>query len=141
MKYRILEDEATADLAIEAYGNNLREAFENSARAICESISDTSKIDEQEIKLVNKKAKTIEMLLYEFLEEILYFHDADNLVFKKVIVKELDEKIPSISAIFYGENFDKKKHSAKSHIKAITYHKMVILKEKGKATIRFIVDV
>ena len=141
MDYRILEDDATADLAIEAYGNNLRQAFENSAMAICESISDTSKIDEQEIKLVNKKAENIQMLLYEFLEEILYFHDSDNLVFKRVIVQELDEKNPSISAIFYGENFDKKKHESKAHIKAITYHKMSIIKEKGKAIIKFIVDI
>ncbi len=141
MDYRILEDEATADLAIEAYGNNLRQAFENSAKAICDSISDTSKIEEQEIKLVNKKAENLQMLLYEFLEEILYFHDADNLVFKRVIVQELDEKTPSISAIFYGENFDKKKHASKAHIKAITYHKMSIIKEKGNVIIKFIVDV
>ena len=57
MKYEYLEDEATADLAIKAYGKTLKEAFENSANAVCNAIWDIKKIDEQEIKLVKKKIR------------------------------------------------------------------------------------
>lgn len=141
MKYEYLEDEATADLAIKAYGKTLKESFENSASAVCNAISDTKKIDEQEIKLVKKKSDNINMLLYEFLEEILFLHDSENLIFKRIIVDELDEKNNSISAIFYGETFDAKKHVPKAHIKAITYFDMQIKKEKNEFVIKFIADV
>ncbi|MFA5333022.1 MAG: archease [Candidatus Nanoarchaeia archaeon] len=141
MKYEYLEHEATADLAIKAYGKTLKEAFENSANAICNAISETKKIDEQEIKLVKKSSENLKMLLYEFLEELLFLHDSENLIFKRVIIDELDEKTNSLSAIFYGEPFEPKKHIPKSNIKAITYFDMQIKKENGNFAIKFIADV
>jgi SHS2 domain-containing protein len=81
------------------------------------------------------------MLLHDFLEEILFLQDSENLIFKRVVVDELDEKSNSISAIFYGESFDNKKHLAKAHIKAITYFDMQVIKEKKGFVIKFIADV
>ncbi|MDD2678757.1 MAG: archease [Candidatus Nanoarchaeia archaeon] len=141
MKYEYLIDEATADLAIKAYGETLKEAFENSALAVCEAICETENIDEQEIKLVKKKADNLKMLLYDFLEEIIFLHDAENMVFKRAEIDEFDEKNCFLSAVFFGENFDNKKHVPKAHIKAITYFDMGIENEKNKAAIKFIVDV
>jgi SHS2 domain-containing protein len=141
MKYEYLENEATADLAVKAYGKTLKEAFENSASAVCNSICETKKIDEQEIKLVKKKSQSIKMLLHDFLEELLFLHDSENLVFKRVIIDEFDEKNNCLSAIFYGESFDIKKHTPKAHIKAITYFDMQIKNEKGGFIIKFIADI
>ena len=141
MKFEYLKDEATADLAIKSYGKNLKEAFENSASAVCEAICDIKTIDEQEIKLVKKSSKDLKMLLYDFLEEIIFLQDSENLVFKRVKIDEFDELNPRLSAVFYGETFDKTKHVAKTHIKAITYFDMAISMEKGKVGIKFVVDV
>ena len=81
------------------------------------------------------------MLLHDFLEEILFFQDTENLIFRRIIIDELDEKNCSLSAIFYGENFDSKKHVSKSQIKAITYFDMQIKKEKETYVIKFIADI
>ena len=141
MKYEYLENEATADLAIKAYGKTMKEAFENSANAVCNAICGIENINEQEIKLAKKKSQNLKMLLHDFLEEILFLQDSENLVFKRVIVDELDEKKFSISAIFYGETFEQKKHIPKAHIKAITYFDMQIKNEKGGFVIKFIADI
>ena len=47
-KYKILEDVAIADIAIEAYGKNLNELFENSALAIFEESANLKNIKEKE---------------------------------------------------------------------------------------------
>jgi SHS2 domain-containing protein len=141
MKYEYLDNEATADLAIKAYGKTLKEAFENSAGAVCNAICEIKTIEEQEIKLVKKKSQNLKMLLHDFLEEILFLLDSENMVFKRVIVDELDEKEFSISAIFYGEIFEQKKHIPKAHIKAITYFDMQIKKAKDRFVIKFVADI
>ena len=49
-KYKILEDVAIADIAIEAYGKNLEELFENSALAIFEESANLKNIKEKEMR-------------------------------------------------------------------------------------------
>lgn len=141
MDYEYLEEGATADLAIKAKGKTLKEAFENSAKAVINAISEASKVSPIEMIMVEKKAGNLKMLLYDFLEEIIFLHDANGLVFNSARIDEFDEKNNSLSAVFFGEQFDIKKHEPKAHIKAITYFDMEIKKEKGKAIIKFIVDV
>lgn len=140
MKFEYLEDEATADLAIKAYGKDLREAFENTALALINAIVEPSSVEEQEVKYVSKQAKDIKSLLYDFLEEVLYFHDAEGLVFKTIRVEELNKKTNMIKAVFRGEPFNQDKHEAKNNIKAITYFGMEIKKDKEECVIQVTVD-
>ena len=71
-KYKFLEDVAIADIAYEAYGKNLNELFENAALAIFELSANLNTIDSRqkvEFELENQK---IDILLYDFLSEILF---------------------------------------------------------------------
>lgn len=138
--FEYLENEATADLAIVARGKTLKKAFENSAKAVSNAIVDVDSVDGQEMKFVNKKAKNITSLLYDFLEEIIFYLDTESLVFSKIEIKDFDEKNNELSAVFNGEVFDKKKHIPKNNVKAITYHEMSIKKKQDFFEIKFIVD-
>lgn len=140
MKYEFLEDEATADIAIVAYGKTMKQAFENVALAVINVMVDPTTVEEQEIKYVTKTAKDLKALLYDFLEDIVYYNDAENLMFKTVKVEELDKSNNTIKAVFKGEPFDSNRHEARNHVKAITYFGMEINKTKKGCVIKVTLD-
>jgi len=46
-----------------------------------------------------------------------------------------------LKAKIWGEKFNEKKHSQKLGVKAITYHMMEISEERGRYTVKFILDI
>jgi len=141
-KYKILEDIAIADIAIESYGKNLNELFENSAFAIFEETADLKKISKKEKKTINLESNKIEDLLFDFLSEILFLKDTYSIVFKKskVTIKEKQNKF-SLKAELDGENIDRNKHGLRNDIKAITLHMFKVEKTKTGYKALVIVDV
>jgi len=142
MKYKILEDIAIADIAIEAYGKDLNELFENSALAIFEESSNIKKINEKEKKTIKLKAKNVEDLLFDFLSEILFLKDAFSIIFKKSIIKiNQKNKKYILNANLSGEKIDRKKHELRNDIKAITLHMFKVEKTKQGYKSLVVVDV
>ena len=118
--------EATADIGIKAYGENLNEAFENAGMAIFNIISDTSDISpirEIEFEIVSEDEVS---LLYDYLEELLFYHEVEFMLFSEFHV-EIDENL-HLKAIIKGEEIDWQKHERKTEIKAITFHMMEVKK-------------
>ena len=140
MSYEYLDYEATADLAVRAAGKTLKEAFESAGEALINAMAETGSVEEQEIKLVDKKAEDLESLLYDFLEDIVYFHDAENIIFKSVKITDFNAKNNSLRAVLKGEIFNASKHEAKNSVKAVTYFGMKIVKKKNCYEISFTVD-
>ena len=141
-KYKILEDIAIADIAIEAYGKNLDELFGNSALAIFEESADINKIDVKEKKTIKLGAKNIGDLLFDFLSEILFLKDTYSMIFRKSSIK-ISKKTDgySINAELFGEKIDAKKHELRNDIKAITLHMFSVEKTKEGYTALVVVDV
>ena len=141
-KYKILEDIAIADIAIEAYGKNLDELFENSAYAIFEESADIKKIDAKEKKTIKLGAKNIGDLLFDFLSEILFLKDTYSMIFRKSSIK-ISKKTDgySINAELFGEKIDAKKHELRNDIKAITLHMFSVEKTKEGYKALVVVDV
>lgn len=118
--------EATADIGLRAYGNDLNEAFENAGLAIFNIISDTSLIiPERKIEFEVASEDDVS-LLYDFLEELLFYHETEFMLFSRFDV-EIDEKF-HLKALIYGEEIDWNRHERKTEIKAITFHKMEVNK-------------
>ena len=141
-KYKILEDVAIADIAIEAYGKNLNELFENSALAIFEESANLKNIKEKEKKSIKINAKNIEDLLYDFLSEILFLKDTYSIIFKKSKIKiQKKGKKYHLNAELYGEKIDRERHELGNDIKAITLHMFKIEKTKKGYKGMIVVDV
>lgn len=140
-KFKILEH--ISDVEFEAYGETLKEAFENAAFAVSETMTDTRRINPKIKKEINIISEDKESLLYDFLENILYFFGAENLVFSKFKIKELkkEKNKYKLKAEFYGEKFNLKKHEPRTEIKAITYHTMKIGKKNNKYFVHVLVDI
>lgn len=118
--------DVTADIGFYAYGNNLNEAFENAGLAIFNIISDTSSIDAKLEKTFEITSEDEVSLLYDYLEELLFFHEVDFMLFSDF---KVDIKIDSqyhLQATIKGEPINWNIHERKSEIKAITYHLMSV---------------
>lgn len=141
-KYKILEDVAIADIAIEAYGKNLNELFENSALAIFEESANLKNVKEKEKRSIKINAKNIEDLLYDFLSEILFLKDTYSIIFKKSKIKiQKKGKKYHLNAELYGEKIDRERHELGNDIKAITLHMFKIEKTKKGYKGMIVVDV
>jgi len=132
MKYRLLEH--TADALVEIYGKNLDELFANAAFALFDQITDISKVEpigELGLKL---EAESREQLLVDFLQELLFVHDTENLVFSEFVVRTDGRKL---DAVVRGQEFDEDKHSKRSVVKGVTYHRLEFDDKAGTLTVLF----
>lgn len=141
-KYKILEDVALADIAIEANGKDLNELFENCAFAIFEESATVSKISGKEKKTINLNAKNENDLLFDFLSEILFLKDTHSMIFKSSKVKVEKKKAGyALHAELAGEKINQKKHELHNDIKAITLHMFTVEKTAKGWKALFVVDV
>ncbi|MEM5836564.1 MAG: archease [Candidatus Aenigmatarchaeota archaeon] len=122
-------DITTADVAFEAYGKDLNELFANSALAMFEVMINTKQIERKVERKVEVEGSDLESLMFNWLNELLIFVDSENLAFSEFEV-EVDEENFKLKAICRGEVMDRNRHETRTHVKACTYHKMEIKKNK-----------
>lgn len=135
--------EHTADVLIAAHGQNMEEAFENAALAMFEVMTDTSKIAPTIEDKVEVEAEDEYALLYSWLEALLVKFDVNGVAYCKFKVSNFEEKPEGFSLIatIWGEKFNPEKHPQKVGVKAVTYHRMEIIKEFDNVTLEFILDI
>jgi len=140
-KFEFLEH--TADVYIAAHGKNMEEALENAALAMFEVMTDTEKINPAQEDSVEVEAEDEYALLYSWLEALLVDFEVKNTVYSKFKITSLEETSDGfkIKAAIWGEKFNPEKHPQKVAVKAITYHRMEIIKEIDKVTLEFILDI
>ena len=134
--YKLIEGITSADYAYEITGNNLSELFENAALALTSAMVKLDTINPKTRKAINLKAATVDKLLYDFLDEVLFIKDTDNFLSAKV---KAEVKLPSqkdktykVNAILFGEEIDQVKHKLGNDVKAITYHNFSVKQETGQ---------
>ena len=122
--------DVTADIGFYAYGNNLNEAFENAGLALFNITSKSFEITSED------KVS----LLYDFLEELLFLHEIEFMLFSefKVMIDKIDDGY-HLSATIEGEDINWDKHYRGDEVKAITFHKMNIV-EGNAVKLSAIVD-
>ena len=140
-KFEYLEH--TADVYVAAHGKTLEEAFENAALAMFEVMTDTDKINATIEHHVVVEAEDEFALLYSWLEALLVNFETKNIIYSDFKIAGVEETKEGfrIKAAMWGEKFNAEKHAQKIGVKAVTYHRMEILKEFNKVTLEFILDI
>ncbi len=131
----------TADVLFEAYGKTLNELFKNSALALEETQTNLKDIKQKEKRKINLKNKTVEMLLFDFLQELIYLKDAEYILFSKFDIKIKKNKTFKLTAILKGEKINTKKHELKVDVKAVTLHQFYVKKLKNIWKAHIILDI
>lgn len=129
--------EVTADIGFRAYGENINEAFENAGMAIFNIISNTDYITPSREISFELTSEDEVSLLYDYLEELLFYHEVEFMLFSEFHV-EIDDNL-NLKATIKGEAMDWDKHERKTEIKAITFHKMDV-KRTDHVELQAIVD-
>ena len=140
MPYKFIEEVTIADTAIEATGKTLTELFKSSAEAIITSLANPKTIKPAKEKKIKIKADTIDRLLFEFLEELIYLKDKNSIVFNSIEVK-VNEKEKIAEAIIKYDKIKKEKQELKQDIKAITMHYFLVQQTKDGWKANFVVDI
>jgi SHS2 domain-containing protein len=135
--FEILEH--TADIGLRAFGSDLAEAFVNAARGMVSLIIDPETIREVLSRELEVKAKDKEVLLVEWLNELLYFFDTEFLLFKRFEIIRISET--EIRARCYGEKVDKTRHILKMGIKSTTYHLLRVEKKSDGYLVQVLLDI
>ena len=139
--YKFLEH--TADAYVAAYGKDLAKAFENAAVAMFDVMTEVEKINPLTEDHVEARGHDEQELLYSWLEALLVRSEINGMLYSRFEVSELnhDSNGFRIKAKIWGEKFDAERHLQKVGIKAVTYHRMEIIKTPGKVTLKFILDI
>ena len=122
--------DVTADIGFYAYGNNLNEAFENAGLALFNIISKTDNIEPIATKSFEITSEDKISLLYDFLEELLFLHEIDFMLFSQfsISINKIDDEY-HLNAIIKGDEINWDKYYRGDEVKAITFHKMNIIEE------------
>lgn len=140
-KFEFLEH--TADVYIRAFGKSMEEAYANSALAMFEVMTDTDKIAQTKQENLEVEAEDQYALLYNWLENLLVKFETEGMFYSKFEItdwKETEENF-TFKAKIWGEKYDAQKHPQKVGVKAVTYHRMMIIREKDSAVLEFILDI
>ena len=119
----------TADIGIIAYGVDLKQTFANAATGLFSLITDLDKVVEVTYRDIELTAPDMESLLVDWLNELVYIFDVENMLFKRFDVSQLDQNW--LKARVYGEKVDAARHEIKLGVKAATYHMLQIVSNNG----------
>ena len=119
----------TADIGIVAYGANIKQAFANAAWALFSVITELDDVAEVLHRDIELTAPDQESLLVEWLNELIYLFDTENIIFKRFDINQLSQT--HIKARCYGSKVNSSKYKIKTGIKAATYHMLKIEKGNG----------
>ena len=139
MKFSYEEGGPTADLTVKSWGETLEEAFENAALAMFNAMTPLGGIEKTEKITFTIEGDDLGSLLFNFLDELLYHHEVDLIVFSSFDI-ELDQNNNKLTAVCHGDRFNLEKHSQGIAIKAVTFHNMKIDKVANGWTIFVVLD-
>jgi SHS2 domain-containing protein len=143
MPYTYLEDVGTADIAFEATGRDLRQLFAAAADATINVMIDNfDAIESRETRQIELSNDNVEMLLFDFLQELIYFKDARRLLLR-ARETQIDQKGETyfLKAKVAGERLDDTRHQQRADVKAVTLHGFSVEKHDGGWKAKVLLDI
>ena len=143
MPYHYLEEIGTADIAFEATGRDLSELFTAAADATMNVMIDNlDAIELRETRQIKLSNDEIDMLLFDLLQELIYFKDAKRLLLRirDVQIDKKEEKY-LLKAKGAGELLDETRHHQRVDVKAVTLHGFSVEKEDGGWKAKVLLDI
>lgn len=134
MPYELIDH--TADVGIKVNAKTLEGLFIDSAMGMFEIVGHHHTGVDQKVE-ISLKSDMLEDLLHDWLSELLYIYETDNIAFSKFKFRKLDETHLKVTA--YGEMVEPEK--AKTEIKAVTYHNLKVKKNKKGYGVAIIFDI
>ena len=132
----------TADVFFVAKAPTLPELFRECAIAVEETMVEVSQVRPKVKTKILGESEKIELLLFDFLDELLFFKDYKQLLFSKfeIDITQKNGKY-SLHCIAHGEKLDIVRHKPKVDVKAITMHEFKVEQVKDGWKAKVLVDI
>lgn len=143
MPYKFIDNVSIADVAFEATGATLEEMFTSAGEALMNTqVKDLSAVSAKEKRGFTLEKKDEETLLHAFLQELIYYKDADLLLFREYKLKvERSENGLKMTASLKGERINQKKHELLVDVKAVSWHMFKVAHDESGWKAFVILDV
>lgn len=131
--------EHTADLGLRVRAADLDTLFREAALGLFAMIvEDVATIQPTRRVDVTLPADDLDYLLFDWLKKLLFYFDADHLLFAR-----FDVQIGGIglTATIWGEPLDRSRHELQHEVKAITYHNLKVVQTAEGWEAEVIVDI
>lgn len=129
MPYAYADDIAVADVAFHAWGRTLAELFHAAADATTHAMVDNpDAITPVEQRSFALQDDHLDLLLLQFLQELVYYKDAERLLLRvqHVTVTRQGEGF-ALHAQTTGETINPEKHELGADVKAVTLHRLQVV--------------
>jgi SHS2 domain-containing protein len=121
----------TGDIGIRVWGGSVEEVMRLAALAFTEAVVDAATVREAETFEMSCRAAAPDLLLHEFLSELLYQFDV-----RGRLVRDADVAVTRcedgwrLEARTRGEQLDAARHHPKVLVKGVTYHALTVVETR-----------
>lgn len=140
-RYEFLEDVALADCAVEIEGRSLDDLFETAAAAIARLMVDPATLAITVERTINLEAPERDMLLYDWLSEMIFLKDRDSQIFPHARVRVTGEGPYRLTADVHGGTIDPEHTALGADPKAVTFHQFALEPARGGWRARVVIDI
>jgi SHS2 domain-containing protein len=143
MPYEFLEDIATADIAFRSWGDDLEEVFKAAGDAVVNTMIDNlDAIALTETRTFELEDDALDLLLFNFLQEFVYYKDSELLLLRAQQVEiSQKESVYHLNAMTQGEQLDRDRHHQRVDVKAVTLHQFQLTKTNEGWMAQVILDI
>jgi len=127
-----------ADIGVRGYGTTLAEAFEQAGRALTAVVTDPDRVAARECVPITCVAPDAELLLAEWLNQLIYEMATRRLLFSRFRVGIEGMRL---EAEAWGEPVEPARHDPAVEIKGATYTALRVAREGGGWIAQTVVDV
>ncbi len=137
MRYKLIDH--TADFGAHVFGSDSKELFSNAAFAMLDLITEVDSLKGLDSIYVSVSGDDWPDLMINWLREILFLWNGEEMLVKKANITSLSEN--HLSAEVFYDPYDPDRHPIKIEVKAVTYHQIQVTSGPLEWEARIIFDV
>jgi SHS2 domain-containing protein len=140
-RYHFVEEIALADCAIDVEGADLADLFETAALALADVMVDPATVPTTTRHSLLLEAAELDLLLYDWLSELIFRKDRDGEVYTRVKVAIAGSGPFQLAADVEGGVLDPAHAELRSDPKAVTFHQFALERADGGWRARIVIDI
>ena len=137
----MLEDVALADCALDVEARDTNDLFETAAVALAELMVEPATLGTSTERTVALSAPGLDLLLYDWLSELIYRKDRDQEVFPQARVRVSGRGPFRLEAEVRGGIIDRARTTLRADPKAVTFHQFAVTAVDGGWRARIVIDI
>ncbi len=131
--------EVAADVGVHAWGPTLESCFRQCALGVFALIVPLEAVRPAESREVGAQGESLEGLLVNWVNELLYLHEVEEFAVHDVARPEITGT--RLHARLAGEPIDPARHPRGIVVKAATFHELALVREPDRVSVRLVLDI